>query len=133
MKQPIVLVIDDDQDIRNAVSQALEESDLKPQIFTARNATQGLQLAKTHVPDVVVLDLQMPLGTGFDFVTELKLDRKLRSVKVLMLTASDTTGNLWNSIDQGIDDFMSKPFDIGELEVRVTALVGKERAGSGTI
>src|ERR1035437_5729380 len=133
MKPATILVVDDDYDIRRAVKQCLTEIDIEPTVLTARNALTGLQLAKEHIPDVIVLDLQMPMGSGFDFVTELKHDPKLAQVKILILTANPTKSNIWESMDKDVDDFLAKPFDITELEARVKSLIGKKRAGSGTI
>ena|ERR1019366_4762129 len=133
-KQPVtILVVDDDYDIRMAVEQCLKETDLRPIVLTAHNAVMGLQLAKNHVPDVVVLDLQMPMGNGFDFITELKHDPKLSRVKILIISATATQSNIWQSIDKDVDDFLAKPFDILELEARVRALLNKKQAGSNTI
>lgn len=128
-----ILVVDDDYDIRMAVEQCLKATDLRPIVLTAHNAIMGLQLAKDHVPDVVVLDLQMPMGNGFDFITELKHDPKLSRVKILILSAIATQGNIWQSIDKDVDDFLAKPFDIMELEARVRSLLNKKQAGSNTI
>ena len=133
IKPVTILIIDDDYDIRRAVELCLSEIDPQSTVLTARNALTGLQLAKEHIPDVVVLDLQMPMGSGFDFVTELKRDPKLAQVKILILTANATKSNIWESIDKDVDDFLAKPFDITELEARVKSLIGKKRAGSGTI
>ena len=133
-KKPVtILVVDDDYDIRTVVEQCLNETAIKPIVLTAHNALTGLKLAKDHIPDLIVLDLQMPMGSGFDFITELKHDPKLARVKILILSAAATQSNIWESIDQGIDDFLAKPFDIAELEARVMSLLAKEQAGSGTI
>ena len=125
VKPVVILVIDDDDDIRSAVALCLKETDIHPTILTAPNALMGLQLAKDNRPDVVVLDLQMPMGSGFDFITELRLDAKLAKVKILILSGSATPDNIWESIDQGVDDFLAKPFDILELEARVKLLLAK--------
>ena len=132
-KPATILVVDDDFDIRNAIEQCLAATDMHPTILKAHNAVTGLQLAKNHTPDVVVLDLQMPHGSGFDFVTELKRDPKLSDVKILILSAAASTNNIWHSIDKDVDDFLAKPFDVIELEARVRLLLAKKRAGSGTI
>ena len=132
-KPVIILVVDDDYDIRNAIEQCLTATDIQPTVIKAHNAVTGLQLAKAHIPDVVVLDLQMPHGSGFDFVTELKRDPKLSNVKILILSVAASTNNIWHSIDNDVDDFLAKPFDIIELEARVKLLLNKKRAGSGTI
>ena len=128
-----ILVIDDDSDIRDTIEMFLKESDLKPFIYTAHNALSGLQLAKAHIPDVIILDLNMPLGSGFDFVSELKHDPKLSKVKILILSGYYTKSNIWESIDKDVDDFLAKPFDVHELEARLLALLKKKAAGSSTI
>ena len=126
VKPVTILVIDDDDDIRSAVALCLKETDINPTVLTAHNALTGLQLAKDHLPDVVVLDLQMPMGSGFDFITELRHDARLAGVKILILSGSATSDNIWESIDQGVDDFLAKPFDIAELEARVKLLLAKD-------
>lgn len=126
VKPVTILVIDDDDDIRSAVALCLKETDINPTVLTAHNALTGLQLAKDHLPDVVVLDLQMPMGSGFDFITELRRDARLAKVKILILSGSATPDNIWESIDQGVDDFLAKPFDIAELEARVKLLLAQD-------
>ena len=128
-----ILVIDDDLETRNVVELCLKDSVMKPTVFTAHNALTGLQLAKAHIPDVIILDLNMPLGSGFDFVKDLKHDSKLSRVKILILSGYYTKQNIWQSIDQDVDDFLEKPFDIAELGARVEALLEKKQAGSSTI
>lgn len=124
MSKPVlILVIDDDYDIRTAVSQCLQETDIKPTVITAHDAATGLTLAKARIPDVIVLDLQMPNGSGFDFVAELKRDPKVSHIRILVLTAAASRSNIWQSIDEGVDDILAKPFDITELEARVKLLL----------
>ena len=120
-----ILIIDDDPDIRQSIKAGLEDGDLVANIFTAADVVTGLQLVKAHKPDVVILDLQMPLGSGFDFIDQVKQDASLDNVKVLLLTAVATKENIWASFDKNIDDFMAKPFDFIELEMRVKLLIAK--------
>jgi DNA-binding response OmpR family regulator len=119
-----ILVVDDDQDILDSVCSGLELPGVDFDLMTANTGLKGLQLAKLHQPQVIILDLQMPDLSGFDLVRELKRDRQLGAMRFLMLTALDTPRNLWQSVDMGVDDFLGKPFDLRELEARLLNLLG---------
>jgi DNA-binding response OmpR family regulator len=122
-----ILVIDDDADICQAIQKGLELPGVKLQILTALTGTAGLQLAKSHLPDVIILDLQLPDGDGFMVFDELRLDAQLAQTRVIMLTAQDSAKNLWDSIDRRLDDFITKPLDLMELEARVYTQLLKGR------
>lgn len=128
-----ILVIDDNRDIRDSIEAGLELSGVELTIAKASNAVMGLQSAKTNPPDVIILDLQMPGGSGFDFMIELKKDPRLKTVNVIMLTAVDSQANLWKSIEHDVDDFLSKPFDLSELEAHVKNLLEKDQGTSTRI
>jgi DNA-binding response OmpR family regulator len=125
-----ILVVDDDKDILMALEEGLELPGVETTVITSDNPVTGLRIAKQEAPDVVVLDLRMPQGSGFDFVKGLKAEPKLSSVKVLMLTADSSRENVWESVDHDIDDFLPKPFDMDELEARIKALLKKDRGTS---
>lgn len=112
-----VLAIDDDEAILDLLSSALEIEDTT--VITASNAKTALKLAKKHRPSVVLLDLMMPEYDGFEFFAILKQMTELSHTKYIMFTAQDTKNNLWESIDLNFDDFISKPFDLSELEIRI--------------
>ena len=132
-KRQTIMVVDDDADIRQSIQMGLEEGALGVKVITAHNALTALQLAKTHKPDVIILDLHMPGGTGFEFMEELRQDPQLATTKVLLLTARASRENMWESIDKNIDDFMAKPFDFMELETRVKNLLAKPTRNSRRI
>jgi DNA-binding response OmpR family regulator len=112
-----VLAIDDDEAILDLLANAIEIEDA--QIFTASNAKNALKLAKKHKPDVILLDLMMPEYDGFEFYNILREIPELSHARYIMFTAQDTKTNLWESIDMSFDDFISKPFDLSELEIRI--------------
>lgn len=119
----VVLVIDDDPDILSGIKHGLEVPSVKLEIYTAENGLQGLQQAKKHIPDIVIVDLNMPDLDGFAVVDEMRGDPQLAHAKVILLTAQDTPKNQWESIDRKIDDFIGKPFDLRELEARILTLL----------
>lgn len=114
-----MLIIDDDKDICNVLERSLELPKIKLEIRSAYNGVSGLQMAKKWLPDIVILDLQMPGIDGFGVLDEIRSDQHLVETKVIMLTAKDSPKNLWEGIDRKIDDFIGKPFDLAELEARI--------------
>ena len=119
IKSAKILVIDDDEDILASLKGALDLPGIKLEVLTANTGLSGLQLAKLELPDVIILDLQMPDMNGFQVLNEIQADSQLERTRVIMLTAQDSGANLWEGIDRKLDDFMGKPFDLGELEARI--------------
>lgn len=118
-----LLVIDDDPDICSGIKLGLDLPKVKLDIHTALNGLQGLQQAKKLLPDIVIVDLNMPDINGFEVVEEMRKDSTLANTKIILLTALDTPKNQWESIDRQIDDFIGKPFDLRELEARILTLL----------
>ena len=119
IKSACILVVDDDQDILVSLKTGLQLPGIELEILTAEDGLSGLQQAKLHRPDIIILDLQMPDMNGFEVLKEIHADPQLTKTKVIMLTAQDSVQNLWEGIDRQLDDFMGKPFDLGELEARI--------------
>jgi two-component system response regulator MprA len=119
-----VLVIDDDRALRDALRRALVLAGYEVQ--AAENGLEGLQRVDETRPDVIVLDVMMPDLDG------LEVSRRLRSLgdrtPILMLTARDAVEDRIDGLDAGADDYLVKPFDVGELTARVRALLRRTRA-----
>ncbi len=118
-----ILVVDDDRAVREALRRTLTLAGYEVQM--AEDGGQALALVGQSAPDAVVLDVGMP---GID---GLEVCRRLRGlgnrVPILMLTARDEVSDRIDGLDVGADDYMSKPFDVGELKARIRALL--RRAG----
>jgi two-component system response regulator MprA len=114
-----VLVVDDDRAVRDAVRRALTLAGYD--VEAAEDGEQALAKVASAVPDVVVLDIGMPGVDG------LEVCRRLRGagnrVPVLMLTARDAVADRIDGLDAGADDYLVKPFDVGELKARLRALL----------
>jgi two-component system response regulator MprA len=122
-----VLVIDDDRAVRDALRRALTLDGYE--VPTADGGLEGLQRVDETRPDVIVLDVMMPDVDG------LELCRRLRSLgdrtPILMLTARDAVSDRIDGLDAGADDYLVKPFDVGELTARVRALLRRTSAELG--
>jgi two-component system, OmpR family, KDP operon response regulator KdpE len=122
---PGVLLVEDEKQIRHFVCTALRDQEFRA--YEAETMAQGLIEAGTRKPDLIILDLGLPDGDGEQFVREL---RTWSSVPVLVLSARSTETDKIDVLDAGADDYLTKPFSVGELLARVRALLRRNaRAG----
>ncbi len=114
-----ILVVDDDRSLRDALRRALTLADHEVEV--AENGQQALGAAASGAPDAMVLDLGLPDMDG------LEVCRRLRGsgnrLPVLVLTARDAVSDRIGGLDAGADDYLVKPFDVGELKARLRALL----------
>ena len=121
-----ILIVEDDAAIRRFVRQALEAQG--HQVFEADNLQRGLIEAATRKPDLLVLDIGLPDGSGVDLVRDL---RGWSTLPVVVLSARDDETDKIEALDAGADDYLVKPFSIGELLARVRAgLRRRDRSAS---
>ena len=121
---PRVLVVDDDPQLREALSRALQLDGYD--VSTASNGVKALDAISTDRPDVMVLDVMMPYVGGLDVCRTLR-DRKDR-LPILVLTARDEVGDRVAGLDTGADDYLTKPFALEELRARLRALLRRSAA-----
>jgi two-component system KDP operon response regulator KdpE len=117
-----LLVVEDDERIRTALIRALRERGHV--VDSAGTAMSGLQQAVEGRPDLVVLDLGLPDLDGAEL---LRMLRAVSSVPVIVATARDDDGSIVSALDAGADDYVLKPFQAGQLEARIRAVL--RRAG----
>ena len=126
---PVALIVEDEPQIRRFVRAALEAQHW--QVVEAGTLNLGLSAAATRRPALVILDLGLPDGDGIDFLREL---RGWSQVAVIVLSARTDEADKIAALDAGADDYLTKPFGIGELMARVRA-AGRHRqpdaAGGG--
>jgi two-component system response regulator MprA len=114
-----ILVVEDDRAVRDALRRALTLGGYEVQ--GVEDGVRALDAVAAHVPDAIVLDLGLP---GIDGLEVCRRLRQLESrVPILVLTARDAVADRIDGLDVGADDYMVKPFDVGELKARVRALL----------
>ncbi len=109
-----VLIVEDEQAIRRFLRTALEAEDLR--VFDADTLQRGLLEAATRKPDLVILVLGLPDGDGLDFIRDI---RQWSPVPIIVLSARSEEHDKIAALDAGADDYLSKPFGIGELQARL--------------
>lgn len=108
------ILVEDEPQIRRFVRLALEEEGW--QVFEAETMRRGLTDAATRKPNLIILDLGLPDGDGVDFVAEV---RKWSNVPIIVLSARPLENDKILALDAGADDYLTKPFGVGELLARV--------------
>lgn len=122
---PSVVVVEDEKQIRRFVRSALEAEGCR--VFEAESGKQGLVEAGTRKPDLIVLDLGLPDLDGVEFIRDL---RGWSAVPILILSARSTENDKIVALDAGADDYLTKPFGVGELLARVRALLRRQGKSS---
>ena len=125
MSSPVVIVIEDEPQIRRCVRSALEDEGW--QVFEADTAKKGLVEVGTRKPDLLVLDLGLPDGNGLELIHDV---RGWSAVPIIVLSARSSEGDKIAALDAGADDYLTKPFGIGELLARVRANLRRPRAAA---
>lgn len=113
---PVAILIEDERQIRRFVRTALEAEGWN--VFETDTLRQGLTDAGTRHPDLIILDLGLPDGDGMDFLRDL---REWSKVPVIVLSARVGEQDKIEALDTGADDYLTKPFGVGELLARVRA------------
>ena len=117
-----ILIVEDDSNICSFVKTVLEASDY--QVITAGTCQQGLMMAASHVPDLIILDLGLPDGDGLELITAV---RKSSGVPILVLSARTMEQDKVKALDLGANDYVTKPFGTAELVARVRVALRSRR------
>ncbi|MCA6966629.1 two-component system response regulator KdpE [Pectobacterium carotovorum] len=112
--QATILIVEDEKEIRRFVRQALEGEGCR--VFDAETMQRGLLEAATRKPDLIILDLGLPDGNGIDYIRDL---RQWSNLPVIVLSARTDEQDKIDALDAGADDYLTKPFGIGELLARL--------------
>lgn len=120
-KKNTILIVDDEDSIRDMVQLALEMAGLR--CLQAANARDAHSLILDTNPDLVLLDWMMPETSGYELLRRLRNDDLTRDLPVIMLTARTEEGNKVHGLEGGADDYITKPFAPRELAARIKALL----------
>lgn len=123
-----ILIIEDDTGLNQGLYRALKGEDR--QVVSCQNLKTAREQLLLYSPSLILLDIGLPDGSGLDFLRELKDAAPLRPV--ILLTANDTDLDIVAGLEQGADDYITKPFSLSVLRARVRTQLRKSAASAGT-
>ncbi len=121
--KPVVMVVDDSITVRKVTSRLLERNDMMP--VTAKDGVEALAVLEETVPDVMLLDIEMPRMDGYELATHVRNDARLRNVPIIMITSRSGDKHRQRAMQIGVDVYMTKPFQETELLESIRALLGR--------
>ncbi|MFN5953213.1 MAG: response regulator transcription factor [Dolichospermum sp.] len=122
-----ILVVDDDSAVRNLIQRFLLQQNY--QVESAEDGKTALAIFEQFNPDLVILDVNLPDALGFNLCQEMQ---NRSGVFVLLLTSRTDEADKIRGFSKGADDYLTKPFGLGELEVRVAAILRRQRVVANT-
>ena len=116
-----ILIVDDDEKVTTLLKRYLSSEGY--QVTTINQSSKAMQAAKAIQPDLIILDIMMPPPDGFTLCALLRADPKFSETPILIITALDNTNSKATTF--GANDYLSKPFNLDELSLRLEILLGK--------
>jgi DNA-binding response OmpR family regulator len=114
-----ILVVDDEPDLVDTMQRRLEYFDWD--VTTASNGKEGLEYALNEKPDLIVLDIDMPVMDGHEMLKQLREHPNLKDIPVIMCTMSDKVQDITKASSNNICDYLTKPFDFADLTEKIAA------------
>ena len=127
---PLVMVVDDSVTMRKVTGRVLERHSLE--VATAKDGLDALERMVDIVPDLMLLDIEMPRMDGYELATAMKADPRLREVPIVMITSRTGDKHRQRAFEIGVERYLGKPYQEAELMRNVFELLGLEHAGAGT-
>ena len=122
---PRILIVDDEPFNLDYLEQEL--SDLDYEIITAVNGQEALEKIRSESPDLVLLDIMMPIMDGFSVLEQVKADPAIRAIPIIVISANSDLQSVVKGIKMGADDYLPKPFEPTILHARITASLDRKR------
>jgi len=120
------MVVDDSITVRRVTQRLLERNGMR--VLTANDGLEALSLLQEHVPDVILLDIEMPRMDGYEVAAHVRSDPRLADVPIIMITSRVGEKHRARAIELGVDDYLGKPYQESELLDAIEALVLARRA-----
>jgi DNA-binding response OmpR family regulator len=117
-----ILIVDDEPNIVMTLEYTFKKSNYE--VFIARDGQEALDILKTNFPNVIILDIMMPMVDGFATLEQIRKDANLQHTKVMFLSAKNKESDIEKGLALGADAYMTKPFSIKKVVEKVEELLG---------
>jgi chemosensory pili system protein ChpA (sensor histidine kinase/response regulator) len=124
-KRTFALVVDDSITVRRVTQRLLERNGMR--VMTAKDGVDAVSLLQEHVPDVILLDIEMPRMDGYEVASHVRNDPRLRDVPIVMITSRVGEKHRARAIELGVNDYLGKPYQEAQLLDAIEPLVRKRR------
>ncbi|MEW6210165.1 MAG: response regulator [Acidobacteriota bacterium] len=121
-----ILLVEDNEMNRDMLSRRLERRGY--QVVMAIDGSEGVEMAASQSPDLILMDMSLPVIDGWEATRRIKSDERTKSIPVIALTAHAMSGDREKALEAGCDDYDIKPIELPRLLAKIEALLGKERA-----
>ncbi|HEX8755543.1 MAG TPA: Hpt domain-containing protein [Steroidobacteraceae bacterium] len=125
-RRTFALVVDDSITVRRVTQRLLERNGMR--VLTARDGMDAVGLLQDHIPDVILLDIEMPRMDGYEVAAHVRNDSRLKDVPIIMITSRVGEKHRARAIELGVDDYLGKPYQEAELLDAIAPLVERKRA-----
>jgi two-component system alkaline phosphatase synthesis response regulator PhoP len=117
-----ILIVDDEPNIVMSLEYTFKKNNFE--VFIARDGQEALEILQNQLPDVIILDVMMPLVDGFETLEQIKKNERLQHCKVMFLSAKNKESDIEKGIALGADAYLTKPFSIKKVVEQVNELLG---------
>ncbi|WP_445454538.1 response regulator transcription factor [Flavobacterium sp. 25HG05S-40] len=116
-----ILIVDDEPNIVMSLEYTFKKHNFE--VFIARDGQEALDILKTQLPDIIILDIMMPLVDGFETLEHIKSNGQLQHCKVMFLSAKNKESDIEKGMALGADAYLTKPFSIKKVVEKVNELL----------
>ena len=122
---PLIMVVDDSITMRKVTSRVLERSEMG--VLTAKDGLDAIDKMQDQVPDLMLLDIEMPRMDGFELATHMRNDPRLRDVPIIMITSRSGDKHRQRALEIGVDRYLGKPYQEADLLLNIREVLGATR------
>lgn len=127
-KLPLMLVVDDNEDFRNFIETIFSTG---YRVLKAENGEQALKITLDKLPEIIISDVMMPVMDGYEFCAMVKKDIRISHIPVILLTAKTGDENKYKGLEAGAEDYISKPFNMEMLVLKVNRIIERQKQQQG--
>jgi chemosensory pili system protein ChpA (sensor histidine kinase/response regulator) len=128
-RSPVVMVVDDSLTVRKITTRHLQRHGLD--VMVAKDGLDAMEQLREQVPDIMLVDIEMPRMDGYELTANVRSDAALRHVPIIMITSRAGTKHRDRAMQLGVNFYMSKPYQEDELMRNIHALIAEQRTPQG--